>query len=85
MERTPLPSFNFSLLLKLFPFGVVFGEDLKIIGAGEKLNLFWSNNDVLGHCITKRLKLRRPRVPFTWKNVSENLEITILNLIDWEA
>ncbi|KAK6627826.1 hypothetical protein RUM44_010305 [Polyplax serrata] len=70
LERIPLPDFYFSVLLKLFPFGVIFSEEMKIMGAGEKLMLLWGNQNVLGNHLTGHLKLRRPRgIPFVWKNI----------------
>lgn len=72
LERIPLPDFQCFLLLKLFPFGVIFGEDMKIIGAGENLILLWGSKNVLGKDITEYFRLRRPQgIPFTWKNVSD--------------
>lgn len=71
LERIPLPKFECSVLLKLFEFGIIFGEDMKILGAGEKLIHFWGFRPVLGDSVTDHFRLRRPRgIPFTWNNVS---------------
>lgn len=71
LERISLPDFHCFLLLDLFPFGVIFGQDMKIIGVGEKLVLLWGRRHVLGNYVTEHFRLRRPQgIPFTWRNVS---------------
>jgi guanylate cyclase len=61
--------------MRLFPFGLVFNEDMRILAAGEKLlQVCGTSPDVLlGQSISDSFKLRRPRgIPFTWKNVRSN-------------
>lgn len=70
LERISLPDFHCFFLLKLFQFGVIFAEDMKILGVGEKLLSLWGFEHVLGNNITDHFRLRRPKgIPFTWKNV----------------
>ncbi|PSN57581.1 Soluble guanylate cyclase 89Db [Blattella germanica] len=71
IERLSLPAVPCSVLMRLFPFGIVFNESMLILAAGEKLlQVCGSSPDaLLGKCITDHFKLRRPRgIPFTWKN-----------------
>ncbi|KAL0274881.1 UNVERIFIED_CONTAM: hypothetical protein PYX00_002910 [Menopon gallinae] len=70
LEKISLPDFHCFFLLKLFQFGVIFAEDMKILGVGEKLLSLWGFEHVLGNNITDHFRLRRPKgIPFTWKNV----------------
>jgi guanylate cyclase len=77
LERLTLPDVPCSLLMRLFPFGLVFNEDMCILAAGEKLLQVCgtSPDDLLGQSVTDSFKLRRPRgIPFTWKNVRHNFD-----------
>lgn len=67
-----LKPFECSLLLDLFPFGIMLNKGMQIIGGGEKLVEIWKNSDsFLNQPVTKYFKLRRPKgVAFTWKNVN---------------
>ncbi|KAJ9590995.1 hypothetical protein L9F63_027796, partial [Diploptera punctata] len=70
LERLSLPAVPCSVLMTLFPFGIVFGEDMRILAAGEKLLQICGTcpEALLGQIITDYFKLRRPRgIPFTWK------------------
>jgi guanylate cyclase len=70
--RLALPTVPCSVLMRLFPFGLVFNEDMRILAAGEKLLQVCGSGPeaLLGQSITDSFKLRRPRgIPFTWKNV----------------
>lgn len=73
-DRLQLPSIPVAVLLRLFPFGVVIGRDIRIMDAGEKLLSVWgaaTADDVRGHLLVEHFVLRRPRdIPFTWTNVS---------------
>lgn len=73
-DRLQLPSIPIGVLLRLFPFGVVIGRDIRIMDAGEKLLSVWGADtarDVRGQLLVDRFVLRRPRdIPFTWNNVS---------------
>lgn len=75
-DRLKLPSIPVAVLLRLFPFGVVIGRDIRIMDAGEKLLSVWgadTADDVRGHLLVEHFVLRRPRdIPFTWVNVSSN-------------
>lgn len=83
-DRLQLPPIPVGMLLRLFPFGVVIGRDIRIMDAGEKLLSVWgaaTADDVRGHELVQHFVLRRPRdIPFTWTNVS--IEITIINIIN---
>lgn len=67
-----LPAVSGSLLLRLFPFGVVMNREMRILGAGEKLIQAWGGTStILNRHITEVFKLRRPKgISFTWGNVS---------------
>lgn len=72
LERLTLPAVPSSILMRLFPFGLVFNESMIILAAGEKLRQVCraSPHALLGESVTDNFKLRRPRgIPFTWKNV----------------
>lgn len=73
-DRLQLPSIPVGVLLRLFPFGVIIGRDIRIMDAGEKLLSVWgatTADDVRGHLLVEHFVLRRPRnIPFTWTNVS---------------
>lgn len=71
LERLTLPGVPCSVLMRLFPFGLVFNEEMRILAAGEKLLQVCgtSPDALLGQSVTDSFKLRRPRgIPFTWKN-----------------
>lgn len=61
-----------SLLLRLFPFGVVINKDMCILGVGGKLLQAWgSTHSILNKHVTDIFKLRRPKgISFTWGSVS---------------
>lgn len=83
LERIPLPNFECFLLLKLFEFGIIFGEDMKLLGVGEKLIHFWGTRPVLGDSVVDHFKLRRPKgIPFTWKNVSNIWKYFLLTQVE---
>lgn len=68
-ELSPVPC---SMLLRLFPFGVVLNRDMCIQGVGGKLLQTWGgNSSILNKPVTEIFKLRRPKgITFTWGNVS---------------
>lgn len=82
-DRLQLPSIPISVLLRLFPFGVLIGRDIRIMDAGEKLLSVWgaaTADDIRGHQLVEHFILRRPRdIPFTWNNVSQYYYTTNLN------
>lgn len=75
LEAKQLSAFPTSLLLELFPFGILINPDMIIMGVGEKLvEISKGRSTILGKPVTKFFSLRRPKgIPFTWKNVSVNL------------
>jgi len=81
-----LPSIPIGLLLRLFPFGVVIDQDIRIMDAGEKLLSVWgasTADEVRGHLLVQHLVLRRPRdIPFTWTNVSTYIYIKYTRTLD---
>lgn len=66
-----LAAFPCSLLLELFPFGIIINQSMLLMGGGEKLCEVWKGKEhFLGQPVTKYFQLRRPKgIPFTWKNV----------------
>jgi guanylate cyclase len=85
LERLTLPAVPCSLLMRLFPFGLVFNENMCILAAGEKLLQVCgtSPEDLLGQSVTDSFKLRRPRgIPFTWKNVRHNSRLLYLLFVE---
>ena len=60
-----------SLLLRLFPFGVVVNKDMCILGVGGKLLQAWGNSSsILDKHVSEIFKLRRPKgITFSWGNV----------------
>lgn len=75
-ERRSLGAVPCNLLLKLFPFGLLLGPKMTILGIGEKLievsgGVIGGGKAMLGDPVLDHFKVRRPRgVPFTWNNVS---------------
>ncbi|XP_043470147.1 soluble guanylate cyclase 89Da-like [Leptopilina heterotoma] len=67
-ELSPVPC---SVLLRLFPFGVVLNRDMCIQGVGGKLLQAWGgNSSILNKPVTEIFKLRRPKgITFTWGNL----------------
>lgn len=74
MQTAQLKPFPCSLLLDLFPFGILINPSMRIMGAGEKIMEVWKGGKpLLGDSVTKHFKLRRPKgITFTWKNVSNS-------------
>lgn len=70
-EITRLPSFECSLLLELFPFGIIINPEMNIMGIGGKLAEIWrGRSDILNRPIMIFFKLRRPKgITFSWKTV----------------
>ncbi|XP_047025647.1 soluble guanylate cyclase 89Db-like [Helicoverpa zea] len=67
----PLPAVPASLLLQLFPFGVLLDRKMKILKAGERLVATWGGplNRILKSSISEILRLRKPKVSLTWDKV----------------
>ncbi|XP_073952165.1 soluble guanylate cyclase 89Db-like isoform X2 [Choristoneura fumiferana] len=67
----PLPPVPVSLLMQLFPFGVLFDRRMKIIKAGERLVSTWGGpySNMAKSPISDILRLRKPKVAFTWDKV----------------
>ncbi|KAL3278568.1 hypothetical protein HHI36_016114 [Cryptolaemus montrouzieri] len=72
LETTPLSPFSCDLLLRLFPFGILFNPTMAITGCGEKIIEVagkGGKEKLLLKPITKYFRLRRPKgISFTWKN-----------------
>ncbi|KAJ0177945.1 hypothetical protein K1T71_006818 [Dendrolimus kikuchii] len=84
----PLPSVPASVLLQLFPFGVMLDRRMKILMAGEKLIAAWGGpfNRIEKSHISEVLRLRKPKVSFTWdKVVCMQTMIFELELMRWRA
>ncbi|KAJ8682238.1 hypothetical protein QAD02_018030 [Eretmocerus hayati] len=66
-----LPPVSCSMLLRLFPFGVVINKDMCILGVGGKLLQAWGDSSsILRKPVMEIFKLRRPKgISFTWGNV----------------
>lgn len=90
-----LSQFPCSLLLELFPFGILINQNMNIMGAGEKLVEVWkTRNSFLNEPVGKYFKLRRPKgIAFSWKNVfnfsqdwlfSYSLIFLICRLLIWK-
>lgn len=80
-DRMQLPPIPVSVLLRLFPFGVIIDRDIRIMDAGEKLLSIWgasTADEVRGDLVVDRFVLRRPRdIPFTWTTVSVTFRVTL--------
>ncbi|KAL7289320.1 hypothetical protein TKK_0017250 [Trichogramma kaykai] len=61
---------SFTVLLRLFPFGVVIDKKMKIIGVGERILQAWGSSTILSKSVSDIFKIRRPKgVNFIWGNV----------------
>ncbi|XP_068082929.1 soluble guanylate cyclase 89Db [Anabrus simplex] len=71
LSSLQLPAVSVSVLMRLFPFGFVFGSDMTILHAGEKLRDVCAAGEGLVGCpVTERFRMRRPRgIPFTWTSI----------------
>ncbi|RZC39378.1 soluble guanylate cyclase 89Db-like [Asbolus verrucosus] len=80
-EFIRLSPFPCSLLLELFPFGIILNPNMNIMGVGEKLAEIWCGKDsFLNKPISSFFKLRRPKgISFSWKN-TRNLEAVMFEL-----
>ncbi|XP_025087604.1 soluble guanylate cyclase 88E-like isoform X3 [Pomacea canaliculata] len=58
-----------SILFKLFPFCIVFGEEMVILRAGPSAVNLFSGQQLVGSRVTDIFSLRRPPVDFTWNNI----------------
>ncbi|XP_070199522.1 soluble guanylate cyclase 89Db-like [Littorina saxatilis] len=58
-----------SLLFQLFPFCIVFNENLTIKRVGPSAVNFLGNRYLVGESLTSVFLLRRPLVEFTWSNI----------------
>ncbi|XP_052754542.1 soluble guanylate cyclase 89Db-like [Galleria mellonella] len=84
----PLPPVPASLLLQLFPFGVLLDRRMKILMAGEKLVEAWGGpcSRIEKSPISEILRLRKPKVSFTWdKVVCMQTMLFELELMRWRA
>jgi len=63
---SPVPG---GIMMQLFPFTLVFRPDLKIIKIGDKLKEMYPVGTFIGQSLTSVIKMRRPKLSPTWKNV----------------
>ncbi|XP_072949959.1 soluble guanylate cyclase 89Db-like [Epargyreus clarus] len=83
-----LPAVPASLLLQLFPFGVMLDRKMKIVLVGDKLLESWGGpwNRLEKSPISEILRLRKPKVSFTWdKVVCMQTMMFELELMRWRA
>ncbi|CAG4970004.1 unnamed protein product [Parnassius apollo] len=83
-----LPSVPASLLLQLFPFGVLLNRKMKILLAGEKLAAAWGGpgHRLVQSSVSEILRLRKPKISFTWdKVVCKQTMLFELELVRWKA
>ncbi|CAH2229246.1 jg6753 [Pararge aegeria aegeria] len=66
-----LPPVPTSLLVQLFPFGVLLDRRMRILMAGEKLIEAWGGplSKIEKSSVNEILRLRKPKVSFTWDKV----------------
>ncbi|XP_045535325.1 soluble guanylate cyclase 89Db [Papilio machaon] len=83
-----LPAIPASLLLQLFPFGVLLDRKMKILLAGEKLVAAWGGPScrIMKTPVSEILRLRKPKISFTWdKVVCMQTMLFELELMRWKA
>ncbi|XP_023944378.2 soluble guanylate cyclase 89Db [Bicyclus anynana] len=83
-----LPPVPTSLLVQLFPFGVLLDRKMKILMAGEKLVEAWGGpiSEIEKISINEILRLRKPKVSFTWdKVVCMQTIVFELELMRWRT
>ncbi|XP_045767946.1 soluble guanylate cyclase 89Db-like [Maniola jurtina] len=83
-----LPAVPASLLLQLFPFGVLLDRKMRVLMAGDKLMEAWGGpyNRIAKSSINEILRLRKPKVSFTWdKVVCMQTVVFELELMRWRA
>lgn len=60
-----------SLLMKLFPFTLVFRKDLQIIATGTQLKEMYAMGVLVGQSLPAVARMCRPKLCLTWENVSQ--------------
>ncbi|XP_013142189.1 PREDICTED: soluble guanylate cyclase 89Db-like [Papilio polytes] len=83
-----LPAIPASLLLQLFPFGVLLDRKMRILLGGEKLVAAWGGPSyrILKSPVSEILRLRKPKISFTWdKVVCMQTMLFELELMRWKA
>ncbi|XP_073993141.1 soluble guanylate cyclase 89Db-like [Rhodnius prolixus] len=71
---SPLPS---EFLMRLFPYSVMFGRNLRILGAGSKLFSIFCDMKLMHSPVAGILKIRRPKgISFTWNNIKHFQTVT---------
>lgn len=68
--RKTLDSLSSKTLLRLFPFAIVFGPDLKIISIGRQLKIMFPEGKLINKPLPELAKMRRPKVSLTWEIVN---------------
>ncbi|XP_068624061.1 soluble guanylate cyclase 89Db-like [Battus philenor] len=83
-----LPAVPASLLLQLFPFGVLLDRKMRILLAGEKLVAAWGgpSHRIMKSPVSEILRLRKPKISFTWdKVVCMQTMLFELELMSWKT
>lgn len=63
-----------TILLKLFPFAMVFRRDLKIAAVGRQLKIMFPNLGLIDRSLSEMAKMRRPKIHLDWENVSQSIK-----------
>ncbi|XP_064634934.1 soluble guanylate cyclase 88E-like isoform X2 [Lineus longissimus] len=57
------------VFFKVFPFSIVFNDELVVQNTGENLHVLFGDRKLSGCDLRKLFRLRRPRMEFTWENL----------------
>lgn len=68
-RKEPSTELSSRTLLKLFPFSLIFSQDLKIMSVGYLMKQIFSSRMLIGQILPEVARLRRPRLNLTWENV----------------
>lgn len=69
--RKMLANLPSTILLKLFPFALVFRRDLKLIAIGRQLKVMFPEAGLVGQALPDLAKMRRPKIYLDWDNVGK--------------
>ncbi|XP_045029209.1 soluble guanylate cyclase 89Db isoform X3 [Daphnia magna] len=84
-RKEPSTELSSRTLLKLFPFSLIFSQDLKIMSVGYLMKQIFSSRMLIGQILPEVARLRRPRLNLTWENlvtlqrVACELEMTLVH------
>lgn len=73
-SRDSLVPLTSTILLQLFPFTLVFKSDMSIVSTGPQLRRLYPSAELRGKSLASVAKMRRPKVPLTWDNVTSLLQ-----------